>query len=74
MYKTYPPTNPANKLEGVPDQGPMDPSDLKKVLQKAVVHYHPDRVDVEKFGKKRKVLCEEITKYLTRRYESFKIG
>lgn len=30
IYKSYPPTNPANKLEGVPEQGPMTPSDLKK--------------------------------------------
>jgi hypothetical protein len=65
--------NKEHKLEGVPDVGAMEGADLKKLLQKAVVHYHPDRIDVEKFGKKRKVLGEEITKYLTRRYESFKL-
>ena len=74
VYEKFPPTNPDFKLEGVPEKGPMESSDLKKVLQKAIIHYHPDRVDVEKYGKKRKVLSEEITKYLTRRYESFKIA
>lgn len=73
IYKTFPPVNPDHKLEGVPDVGAMEAADLKKVLQKAVVHYHPDRIDVEKHGKKQKVLCEEITKYLTRRYETFKV-
>ena len=73
VYSTFPPTNPEHKLKGVPDVGAMEPAVLKKLLQKAIVHYHPDRIDVEKFGKKRKVLGEEITKYLTRRYESLKL-
>ena len=46
--------------------------DLKKLYQKAVIHYHPDKVDVEQHGKKWKVLSEEITKLLTRHYEFYK--
>ncbi|XP_052057822.1 uncharacterized protein LOC127698399 [Mytilus californianus] len=72
VYEKFPPVNPENKLEGLPDSGTIARADLKKILQKAVVHYHPDRVDVEKHGMKRKVLSEEITKYLTLRYEFFK--
>ena len=45
---------------------------MKKCLQTAVVHYHPDSVDVEKEGKKWKVLSEEITKMFTQRYERYK--
>ena len=41
-------------------------------LQKAVIHYHPDKVDVKEHGMKWKVLCEEIEKILTRKYESYK--
>ena len=42
-------------------------------MKNAIIHYHPDRQNVEKHGKKWKVLCEEITKILTSRYESHKI-
>ena len=42
------------------------------MLQKAVIHYHPDKVDVEEHGMKWKVLVEEIEKVLTRKYESCK--
>ena len=47
-------------------------AEMKKLYQKGVVHYHPDKVDVEKHGKKWKVLSEEITKFLTSHYESYK--
>jgi len=40
----------------------------KKVFQKLVTSYHPDRVDKEKFDDKYHVLCEEICKELTKRY------
>ena len=38
VYSTFPPTNPEHKLEGVPDVGDMERADVKKLLQKAVVH------------------------------------
>ena len=45
---------------------------MKKALQKAILHYHPDKSEPEKNGMKWKVLTEEITKFLTKRYECFK--
>jgi len=42
----------------------------KQVLMKAITHYHPDRQ--VNFGLEWKVLCGEITKILTVRYETFK--
>ncbi|KAI9020397.1 hypothetical protein DFJ74DRAFT_707459 [Hyaloraphidium curvatum] len=42
---------------------------IKKALMVAITHYHPDRNLVPE---KWKVLCEEITKVLTHRYETFK--
>ena len=47
-------------------------AELKKLYQKAVVHYHPDKVDEEEHGAKWKVLTEEITKLLTNIYEFYK--
>ena len=68
IYKTFPPkTNcsPPKKKEVIGK--PM--KQLKKLFCKALVHYHPDKVDVERFGMKAKVLNEEITKYLSSFYE-----
>ena len=47
-------------------------AELKKLYQKAVIHYHPDKVDEEEHGAKWKVLTEEITKLLTKTYEYYK--
>lgn len=69
VYKTFPPKNKQHKLV-LPKQ--FDHVKVKKALQKAVVHYHPDSVDVETHGKKWKVLSEEITKLLTSKYENMK--
>ena len=46
---------------------------MKDLFKKAVVHYHPDRSEPDVNGVKWKVLCEEICKVLTGRYERFKI-
>lgn len=48
-------------------------AEMKAVLKKAVVHYHPDRSEPEVNGMKWKVFCEEVCKLLTARYESFKL-
>ena len=45
---------------------------LKKLLAKAIVHYHPDKIDAEKYGMEYKVWCEEIVKNLTAKYEMMK--
>ena len=47
-------------------------SDLKKALKKALIHYHPDKIKEEEYGKKRKVLCEEICKRINSHYEALK--
>jgi hypothetical protein len=70
VYKTYPPLNPKHKLGAIPKK--PSPKDINKLLQKAVIHYHPDRVDAEVHGMKVKMLMEEITKYLTQLYECVK--
>ena len=44
----------------------------KRVLQKLIYVYHPDKVDKEKFDDKYHVLCEEISKELTKRYTHLK--
>jgi len=44
----------------------------KKVFQKLVYIYHPDKVDQEKFDDKYYVLCDEITKELNKRYSRLK--
>lgn len=38
--------------------------ECKKLLTKALILYHPDKVDENEHGKKWKILCEEITKML----------
>lgn len=70
IYKKYVPKNPMYKGNVVP----KDPEiiEWKKLYCKAIVHYHPDKVDVEKHGLKWKVLSEEITKLLTQHYERLK--
>ena len=73
IYKTFPPKNESKKPPPEKELKAMDKKGLKKVFQKAVLHYHPDKQDKEKYGKKWEVLCEEITKNLTRVYECYKI-
>ncbi|XP_063423023.1 uncharacterized protein LOC134707306 [Mytilus trossulus] len=74
VYRVFPPKNPEHKLLGIPRKKGvhLDSPVLKKILQKAIVHFHPDRVNADKHGKAWKVIAEEITKCLTRRYECLK--
>lgn len=66
VYKRFPPKNPEHVLaEGYENK-------MKKSLCKAIQHYHPDKINVKEYGIKWKVLCEEITKRLTNKYESWK--
>ena len=79
LYANYPPKNPSWKK---PSEDEMEDWEelkttskaYKKLLIKALAVYHPDKVDEGVYGKKWKVLCEEITKMLTFHYESTKIG
>ncbi|PVD22212.1 hypothetical protein C0Q70_18018 [Pomacea canaliculata] len=70
IYATHPPKNPNHKLDE--NAAFEDKEVLKKLYLKAVVHYHPDKVDEEKDGAKWKVLCEEITKLLSQQYQKYK--
>lgn len=68
IYETFPPKvncTPPMKEDVVGK--PI--SELEKMFQKAVIRYHPDKVDVDRFGMKAKILNEEITKRLTSFYE-----
>lgn len=66
LYKEHEPVNKNHKLkENYHDQ-------LKQAFRIAVTHYHPDKIDVKKHDRKLKVLYQEITKLLTKRYEYFK--
>ncbi|KAL5007138.1 hypothetical protein ScPMuIL_015944 [Solemya velum] len=69
VYKEFPPKNKKHFLGEIPKV--LEREERKKMLQKSVVHYHPDRAKAED-GKKWKALTEEITKRLTRRYECMK--
>lgn len=74
IYKEFPlKTKPENfSLLTKEEVDKMTRPAKKKAFQKAVVYYHPDKVDVEKYGMKWKVLCGEITKILTGVYETYK--
>jgi len=69
LYKTHPPKNPQHKLN---DEDLDKRANIKQALKKALQHFHPDKQDKEQHGKKWTVLCEEITKLLNGRYDSFK--
>ena len=72
IYKTFPPKNKEHTPPAKSEMEDLKHDEKKKVLQKAVLHYHPDKINVEKDGRKWQVLCEEITKEFTRKYESYK--
>ena len=68
IYTNHPPKNsPDYEL---PKKIPAD--DLKKLYRKALGHYHPDKVDKEKHGMQWYVLCDEISKVLSSRYQNLK--
>ena len=73
VYEKHPPKRKEFKLGKIPEVGSDTyRKDMKALLRNAVIHYHPDKIDVEKHGTAWKVLCEEISKYLSCKYEIFK--
>ena len=75
LYKTYPPKDEKNTLNEETLAGALKDTDgkiMKKVILTAITHYHPDKQNQEKFGKKWFVLCGEIAKILNYRHEYFK--
>ena len=70
LYVAYPPKGLECTLEST---GLLtEQCNMKKVLLKAIQHYHPDKQDEEAHGRKWKILCEEITKRLNKYYETWK--
>ena len=70
IYNIHPPKNQNHKLNELLLTG--ETKNLKKALRDGLLHYHPDRLKANDLGKKWVVLCEEITKYLNRKYEVYK--
>ena len=71
IYKTFPPKNDTHRLPEEDKMKSPNKKEIQKILQKAVLHYHPDKQNAEEHGMKWKVLCNDITKLLTSRYESY---
>ncbi|KAJ6644303.1 hypothetical protein Bhyg_09270 [Pseudolycoriella hygida] len=65
VYSTHPP-----KVSFDYDEKKLDSTTIKKAVLNAIIQYHPDK-QVE-YDMKWRVLSEEITKYLTARYECLK--
>ena len=63
VYSKHPPKNPEHRL--------VDDGKTKKAVKMALVHYHTDRLSKEE-DMKWYVLCEEICKMLTQKYEQLK--
>ena len=73
LYTEHPPMHCARKFDVDIEQISKAPGDaLKKLLAKAIVYYHPDKIDTKAHGMEYKVWCEEITKNLTGKYEMMK--
>lgn len=72
VYKKYPRKNPNHKLSIADNISTLEFDQKYKLLQQAVIHFHPDRVRADEEGLEAKVLSEEVTKRLTKRYEAIK--
>lgn len=59
IYAEYPPRDGKQKY---------DRGNLKKTVQRAISHYHPDKQDEDAHGGEWLVICDEICKELTRIY------
>ena len=66
VYDEYP--HPELKRNIIPNLDTKE--NLKQSLKKAILHYHPDSNGAH--GEDWKVLCDEICKHLTLKYECFK--
>ena len=63
---------PKHKGTVATPQTGSDRAKIKKAYIKLSIWYHPDKVNVDEFGLKYKVLCEEIAKRVNSRYERMK--
>ena len=72
IYKTYPPVNKKHKLP-IDKKKELTRGLQKKALQKAILHYDPEKVDVEAHGLRTKYLYTEISKLLAKHHSHIKI-
>ena len=74
LFAKFPPKHRAESewKHLLPKKGLDECGTWKKAMMKLVTIYHPDRVDRAVHSDKYHVLCEEITKELTNRYQRFK--
>ena len=73
LYTEHPPKHCANRFDVDIAQILKARDDaLTMSLARAIVYYHPDKIDTEVHGVEYKVWCEEIVKDLTRKYEKIK--
>ena len=73
IFDTFPPTHLPNYKDLRPKMdGDFDFRGHKKILMKMVTYYHPDRIQKEVHGMKYLVMCEEINKILSSRYNCMK--
>ena len=70
LFDRFPPIHRENYKSLKPK--PRPGINWKKEYQKLLFLYHPDKVDVGQHGMKHHVLCEEITKALSSRYQGIK--
>jgi hypothetical protein len=70
LYTEHPPKHGTRKFDVNVKQITKASGDaLTKLVAKAIVFYHPDKIDVEVHGMEYKVWSEEIVKNLTAKYE-----
>ena len=61
VYTNHPPKDPSKKLN--------PKLDVKKQMQKALSHYHPDKQNMQEHGPEWCLICEEVCKEITRMYK-----
>ena len=73
LFKTFPPKHRENAKEPeVKDQSNAD--EKRRAYFILCSYYHPNKVDVKKFGMKYKILCEEISKRINEKYGAMSRG
>jgi hypothetical protein len=68
IYKAFPPKDSKYRLNQ-----PVTSHNIRKCLQKAITHYHPDRNSIDEYGTEWHFTADEITKNLTKFYELIKL-
>ena len=73
LFEKFPPKHrQVDEWKHLVPEGEDNGISMKKRMMKLVTIYHPDRVDKTIHSSKYHVLCEEITKVLTNRYNCLK--